>query len=182
MARLFLPEFSKTRADGFHVVRGSHQFEAVSVRNAALAGDDVARIGEFGAEVVVARGDDAADQRPVVLVVQKRDDLFGHITTVVDVRGGPPAAVGGQYQHVRFVDLDAVMQRYPRGGKAQLLHEAVGGLRHAGGIHEGPPRCLQGPTPLLPYRLLRYAVSAAPASALIRSGRKPDQWSFPTTT
>ena len=47
-------KFSEPRADGFHVVRGSHQFEAVKVGDAALAGDHVARVGEFGAEVVVA--------------------------------------------------------------------------------------------------------------------------------
>src|SRR5271166_1964043 len=140
MARLFLPEFSKTRADGFHVVRGSHQFEAVEVRNAALAGHHVARIGEFGTEVVVARGDDAADQRAVVLVVQKGDDLFGDVATVVDVRCGPAATVRGQHQHVRLVDLDAAVQRYPRRRNTQLLHETVGVLRHAGEIHQAVGR------------------------------------------
>ena len=71
------------------------------------------------------RGDDAADQPTIVLVVEKGDDLSG-VATVVDVRGCPAAAVRGQYQDVRFVDLDALVQRYPRGGNTQLLHEAVG--------------------------------------------------------
>ena len=66
---------------------GSHQFEAVEVRNAALAGDDVARVAEFGAEVGVARGDDAAQQRPVVFVVEKGDDLLGDIAPGVGDRG-----------------------------------------------------------------------------------------------
>src|SRR6202034_911955 len=119
-----------------HVVRGSHQFEAVEVGHATLAGHHVARVGEFGTEVVVARGDDAADQRPVVLVVQKGDDLFGDIATVVDVRGGARAAVRRQYQYVRFVDLDALVKWYPRGGNTQLLDEAVGVLRHGGEIDQ----------------------------------------------
>ena len=51
-----------------------------------LRGHDVARVGELRAEVVVARGDDAADQRPVVLVVEEGDDLLGDIATVVGVR------------------------------------------------------------------------------------------------
>ena len=54
MTRLVLPEFFQARANGFHVVRGSHQFETVQVRHAAFAGHDIARIGELGAEVVVA--------------------------------------------------------------------------------------------------------------------------------
>ena len=101
-----------------------------------MRGHDVARVGELRTEVVVARGDDAADQRPVVLVVEEGDDLLGDVATVVDVRGGAPTAVGGQHQHVRLVDLDAAVQRDPDGGQTQLLDEAVGVFRHAGEVDE----------------------------------------------
>jgi hypothetical protein len=121
-------------ADGFHVVRCAHQFEAVQVWNATLAGHHIARVGELGTEVVVARADHAADQRSVVFVVQEGDDLFGDIPTVVDIRRGMPTAVGGQHQHVRLVDLDASVQRDPGCGHSQLLDEAVGVLRHAGEV------------------------------------------------
>ncbi len=109
MTRLVLPEFSETLADGIHVVRGSHQFEAVEVGHAALAGHHVARVGEFGTEVVVARGDDTADQRPVVLVIEEGDDLLGDVATAIDVGCGVAAAVRRQHQDVRLVDLNAAV-------------------------------------------------------------------------
>src|SRR5262249_19540459 len=102
-------EFSETRADGIHIIRGSHKFEAIKVRNAALAGHHVARVGELGTEVVVARGDDAADQRPVVLAVQEGDDLLGDVATVIDVGCGAATAVRRQHQYVRLVYLNAAV-------------------------------------------------------------------------
>jgi hypothetical protein len=129
-----------------HVLGGTHQFEAVQIRHPALAGHDIARVAELSTEVGVAGRDDAADQRSIVFVVQKRDDLLGHVTPGIgiEIRVWPvdlPTAVGGQDQHVRVIDLDTAVQWYPDGGHAELLHEAVGVLRNAGEVHHPHRGC-----------------------------------------
>ena len=118
------------------VLGGAHQFEAVQVRHSAFARIDVARIAELRAEIGVTGGDDPAQQRPVVLVVEECDDLLGHVAARVDVRGRMTPAVGRQHQHVRLVHLDPAAQRDPDGLHSQLLHEAVRVLRNAGEIHQ----------------------------------------------
>ncbi|COX26954.1 Uncharacterised protein [Mycobacterium tuberculosis] len=99
-----------------------------------------------------------------MVVVQEGNDLFGDVSAGIETRVGPAATVGGQYQHVRLVDLDPAMQRYPRGGNTQFLHKAVGVLRHAGEIDQAAPRDIHGTAIFLIY-VCRARRSALPRRA-----------------
>ena len=87
----------------------------------------IARVAELGTEVGVAGRDDTADQRSVVFVVQKRDDLLGDVAPASGSGPlGPAPAIGRQDQHIGFLDLDGALratipERDPDGGQAQLL-------------------------------------------------------------
>src|SRR5690625_803589 len=174
-SRSVSPKFFQSVMDPRHIARSTEQFEPVHMGDLALAGDDVAGQAVGLPEVGVPRTDHAPDVLPVAFVVEELDDLLGHGTAAV------APAIGRDDQDVVLVDDEVLIlrvERDPASRPPELLDEAVGIAGHRGAVdelsHADASRAGQ--------IAVAWRWAPAPATALILSGRKPDQWSSEVMT
>src|SRR5690606_36756778 len=85
-----LPKSSQSVADARDVLSCTQKLEGVQIRDITLRSDDVPGDAVRGPEVGVPRRDDAADERPVVLVVEELPHLAwdGPALVAATVGGG----------------------------------------------------------------------------------------------
>src|SRR5690606_27141262 len=76
--RLSLPKFVHSFTHVLYVLLCPHQFKTIEIRHAAFLRDDIPGAGKGLAEVAIACGDHAANQLPVMGIVQKADHLTRH--------------------------------------------------------------------------------------------------------
>lgn len=100
-------------ADFPDIKAGTRQLVTVKFGNAAFGGDNGASLAIIGAEVPVARGNDAANKGSIRRVVEEVDHLFWYRCGLF------AAAVGGDEKNVGIYDLDHALtrgaQRYANG-------------------------------------------------------------------
>src|SRR5690606_898504 len=116
-----------------------------------LAADDLSGETERIAEIGVSRGDDAADEVAVVLVVEEPDHLLGNGALLL---AAPlPAPIGGSDEHIGLVDDERLLipaQRDAPGRKPELLDESCGVARDAREVDQerrGGRDCAHPPPP-----------------------------------
>ena len=125
MARLVLPKVFQTRADGVDVVRGSHQFKAIQVRHATLAGDHVAR--SIFTTAATTLGLQLANLTR--LVDPETVALGGGVTLAGDIFWGPLRATIGESLAQDSIPLPRLVEAELR-GDAGLYGAAIALLNH----------------------------------------------------